>query len=191
MPRNVVLSHVKWITFVRQKKWYFIFGLIAILIMSSLGVSVKGTFFVFALTIIGAFSTYYRKYVKLTFGFETVTLATVLTTVAYGPVIGSIVGLVSAFGAEFIPELIDPSSFFWILSYIPVAFAVHSMNASGVPLFWLGMIATVIQNVIAEPIRIFSGDELMRGMGVLSVGGSTVSNIILFSVVASPLLSLM
>ncbi|MBI3051718.1 hypothetical protein HYY74_04650 [Candidatus Woesearchaeota archaeon] len=179
------------VSLVKRKKWLFIAVFFLLILLWSLGISMKAAFFITALTLTAALSTYYRVYMKFTLGFETVTLATVLTTVVYGPFVGIAVGLVSSFAAEFIPQLIDPSSFFWILSYIPAALAVAFLHSLGVPLFWLGMAATLIQNAIAEPIRLFSGDTLLRGMGVFSVTGSFISNLILFGVVAQPLLSLM
>ncbi|MBI4438913.1 hypothetical protein HY640_03200 [Candidatus Woesearchaeota archaeon] len=179
------------LSLLKRRKWLFISCLFVVLLLSSLGLTFKGAVFVVALSLTAGLSTYYRRYTKLTIGFETVTFATVLTAVAYGPLIGSIVGLVSSFAAEFIPQLIDPSSFLWILSYPVVALVCSSLFESGVSLFWVGFVGSFIQNVIAEPIRIFSGDEYLRTMGVLGVTGSTVFNIILFRTLASPLYAAM
>ena len=161
-----------------------------LIMLSSWGIKPKGALIIFLLTITASFSTYYRRYIKFTLGFETVTFATVIATVAYGPTVGIAVGLVSAFAAEFIPQMIDPSSFLWIFSYVLVALATWFLHGWGVPVFWLGMVASFIQNAVAEPIRIFSGDDYLRGMGIFSVVGSTMWNILLFSVLAGPVLSI-
>ena len=191
MRKGLAASFFRLASIAKKHKWPLIFGFFLLLFVTSLGVPIHGFIAIVILSVIAAFSTYYRKYVKLTVGFETVTFATVLCTVAYGPMIGALVGLVSCFAAEFIPQLIDPSSFLWILSYPVVALVVYWLHGLGVPLFWLGMAGTAVQNIIAEPIRFLSGDELLRTMGFLSVTGSIISNIILFNLLAGPVLSIM
>ncbi|MBI2575564.1 hypothetical protein HYV82_06790, partial [Candidatus Woesearchaeota archaeon] len=128
----------KFLALFLKKKWHFIAGFFALLLLLSFGILLKNVIIIAILTAIASLSTYYKYYIKFTVGFELVTFATVITTVAYGPLIGAMVGLVASIAAEVIPKLIDPSSFLWIISMPISAFAVAFFHSLGVPIFWLG-----------------------------------------------------
>ncbi len=200
LPSNIFIAKSKKfvigfpnsaLAFFWKNKTPFLIGLFAMLIFIALGTSAKGAIMAIILTIIASFSTYYKRYVKFTMGFELVTLATVLTTVAYGPLIGALVGFVSATAAEVIPQMIDPSSFFWILSLIVSAFAVAFFHGMGVPLFWLGFVSLTIQFIMTEPIRFFSGDSYLKTMSIVNIVTTTAWTVLWFKVVAPILIGIM
>ncbi|MBI2134176.1 hypothetical protein HYU11_05865 [Candidatus Woesearchaeota archaeon] len=167
--RFVVGLPNKSLAFFWRHKRFFILGFFCILVLVLFGGYIKNAVTILLLTLIASFSTYYKKYIRFTLGFELVTFSTVLTTVAYGPLIGAIVGFVSAVAAEVIPQLIDPSSLFWIISLPVSAFVVAFFHGLGVPLFWLGFISLFVQYAISEPMRIFSGDDYLRTMGFVNM----------------------
>ncbi|MBI4438367.1 hypothetical protein HY640_00375, partial [Candidatus Woesearchaeota archaeon] len=137
--------------FLKHKK-LFIAAIFAVLLLLFTGLELDEAIITITLTAIASFSTIYKKYLKFTIGFELVTFATVLTTLKYGLPIGAVVGFVSALAAEVIPQLIDPSSFFWILSLPASAFAVSFFHNLGVnSLLWLGLISLAVQFTISEP----------------------------------------
>lgn len=86
----------KFLALFLRKKWHFIAVFFVLLLLLAFGVVLKNVIIIAVLTAIASISTYYKHYIKFTVGFELVTFATVLTTVAYGPLIGAAVGLVSA-----------------------------------------------------------------------------------------------
>ncbi len=172
------------LAFFWKHKKFFLIGLFGLLVIFSLGSMLKAAFMILLLTLIASFSTFYKRYVKFTIGFELVTFSTVLTTVAYGPAIGALVGFVSAVAAEVIPQLIDPSSFFWIISLPVSAFAVAFFHGLGVPLFWLAYVSLAVQFIFSEPMRMLSGDEYLKTMGMVNMITSCVWTILWFKLLA-------
>ncbi|MBI3033948.1 hypothetical protein HYY72_02215 [Candidatus Woesearchaeota archaeon] len=181
----------KALVYFLKHKWIFILGFCLILFGYIRGVAIKNSVMIIVLILVASFSTYYKKYVKFTLGFELVTFATVLTTVAYGPMVGALVGFVSSIAAEVIPQLIDPSSFFWIISLPVSAFVVAFFSSMGVPLFWLGFISIATQFMISEPIRIFSGDSYLKTMGTVNIVTTAAWTVLWFKLLAPAVLPLM
>ncbi|GEM_PF-3986773 len=181
----------KFLALFLKKKWHFIAGFFALLLLLSFGVVLKNVIIIAILTAIASVSTYYKYYIKFTIGFELVTFATVLTTVSYGPLVGAMVGFAAAIAAEVIPKLIDPSSFFWILSVPASAFIVALFHSMGVPIFWLGLISIAVQFIISEPLRLLSGDEYLKTMSLVNIITTTVWTIMWFRVLAPIVLPMM
>lgn len=199
-PRGILMKHGKQLVtgvpnklliLFLKRKWLYIGVFFALLFVLALGINIKNVIMVVLLALVASFSTYYKKYIKFTIGFEFVTLATVLTAIAYGPLVGALVGLVSSIAAEVIPQLIDTSSFLWIISVPASAFVVYFFHGLGVPLFWLGIISILVQFIISEPIRIFWGDEYTRTMGWVNIVTTLGWTILWFRLLAPPLLSIL
>lgn len=181
----------KSVAFFWKHKKLFILGFFILLLLAVLGINIKSAVMVVLLTVIASVSTIYKKYMKFTIGFELVTFSTVLTAVAYGPLIGAIVGFVSAVAAEVLPQLIDPSSFFWILSLPLSAVLAAFLYSLGVPIFWLGMLSVVVQLAVSEPMRIFSGDQYLVTMGTVNIITTLVWNILFFKILAPAILPIL
>lgn len=174
-----------------RHKWLLIGGALTAFVILMFGIQLKNALVIVLLTLAASFSTYYKKYIKFTVGFELVTLATVLTAIAYGPFIGAIVGFVSSLAAEVIPQMIDPSSFFWIISVVVSAFAAAFLHSIGLPLFWIGMGALAVQLIISEPPRLFSGDQYLQSMAAVNIVTTLGWTVLWFRLLAEPLLTVM
>ncbi len=148
-------------------------------------------FFVIALIAIASVSTIYKYNIKLSFGFELVTMSTVLATIVYGPLVGAFVGLISSVLAEFLPQMIEASSIFWICSVTFSAFLVAIFFSLGIKsLLVLGLISFAFQMIISEPIRLLGPIEV-RLQGMLYVVTGLVWNIFVFTKIAPLILNIM
>src|SRR3989344_16846 len=103
---NAANGFAAWIF---NNKLKVILIVLAALILLNFTKTAITVFFVVFLILLGSLSTIYKFKIKISFGFELVTLATVLSTVAYGPLIGFFVGFISALAAELIPQMIEAS----------------------------------------------------------------------------------
>ncbi len=179
------------LAFFWKRRKLFLALFFAFLVLLLLGAALKAAIFIVILTVVASVSMYYKRFFRFTFGFELVTFSTVLVTVAYGPMIGAVVGFVSAVAAEVLPQMIDSSSFFWIISVPVSAFVVSFMFGIGVPLFWLGFVSLAVQFMISEPIRIFSGDQYLKSMGIVNIVTTSAWALLWFRFLAPVVLSMM
>ena len=184
------IASVNFIQFLIKHKWKVLIGILIFLFYVNATSAASSIFFIIFLIAIASVSTIYKYNVKLSFGFELVTMSTVLATVVYGPIIGAFVGLVSAILAEYLPQMIESSSMFWIISVALSAFLVAIFAGPNPNLLFLGLISFAFQMLIAEPIRLLGPIEL-RLQGLLYVVTGLIWNIFVFTRIAPFLLDLM
>ncbi len=178
------------IRLVMRHKWKIAIGLVALLFYINATSAATAVFFVIVLTALGAISTIYKLNMKISFGFELVTMATVLTTLAYGPIIGAFVGLISSILAEILPQMIESSSIFWISSTALSAFLVAFVHVFTSNLMVLGLTSFALQMLISEPVRLMGPPEI-KVQGLLYITTGLAWNIFVFAKIAPFVLSLM
>jgi len=184
------IAAVNFIRFLIKHKWKVLIGILVFLFYVNATSAASSIFFILFLIAIASVSTIYKYNVKLSFGFELVTMSTVLATVVYGPIVGAFVGLVSAILAEYLPQMIESSSMFWITSVTLSAFLVAIFNTPGQSLLLLGLLSFAFQMIISEPIRLLGPIEV-RLQGLLYVVTGLIWNIFIFTRVAPFILSIM
>lgn len=146
--------------YLQGHKFLALGALAGLLIAFSFRGYIKDALVIFLLGLVGIFSTYYKRYVRVPPAVELVTFGTVITGVAYGPVAGAVFGVVVTILAEVFNSGID----FFIVGYIParaaVGFASAFFPAAG--MIPLGLWMSVLYNVIAQPLYAFQSDAELR-----------------------------
>ena len=148
--------------------------------------------FIVGLTVLGSISTFYKYRIKLSLGVELCTLATVLCGIAYGPIIGMVVGIISCTLSVVLPQMVDATDVFYIVAFAivgllsPLMFHVFHLH-----LMIIAMIAVIIIMVISEPLRLLSGSVELQFMAWLFIVTNLAWNFLIFSWFGQGLLSLM
>jgi len=120
-------------------------------------------FFTITLILLGAFSMIYVRFFKYShyIGLELCLMATVLTSLAYGPLYGAVTGFVSIFLAFVISGYIKWSIFISVLT-LPVIGIVTPFFNSHVfhnNLAYLGVFMTILYDAIILPLYIMIGNS--------------------------------
>ncbi|MBN2368688.1 hypothetical protein JXC34_06715 [Candidatus Woesearchaeota archaeon] len=142
----------------RDKKRLMLVGLVAILFFYFLK-ELKEIFFILALTSLGALSLAPPRYFKYAHyvGFELCLMATVLTSLAYGPVIGALAGFISIFTGFVLSSYFKPTYFISVLAMPLMGLIVPIFRE--LPLFYLGVLMTLIYDAIVLPLYVCIGSS--------------------------------
>ncbi|MBI2133708.1 hypothetical protein HYU11_03435 [Candidatus Woesearchaeota archaeon] len=148
--------------------------------------SVKSLVVVSVLFVIGAFSTFYKRYFRAPPAFELMTFTTVVVTINYGFLAGLIYGALVQLSSEVLSGAIDAQ----IIIFVParallaawVWFGMHVLGISS--LFWLGMLAIVAYNLMVQPISFFVGDVQLKAKTIYYTIAYSLFNFFIFSVLS-------
>ncbi|TAL58271.1 MAG: hypothetical protein EPN86_00465 [Nanoarchaeota archaeon] len=176
--------------FILKHKWKIVAGIALFFLYVNATNTISSLLFIVFLIAVAAFSTFYKYWFKLSFGFELVTMTTVVTTILYGAIIGMIVGLISAILAELLPQMIESSSIFWITSVTLSALIVSVMHALGASILAMGLASFAFQMLISEPIRLIGPIEV-RMQAFLYLFTGFLWNLFIFTKVAPLLIAIM
>ena len=156
-----VWSEVK-ITFkpLVEKKKALAFLVLLLVVALVLGRYIKALLFICVLTIVASLSMVYNLVIRLSLGFEFIMLATVLCSVAYGPIVGVAVGLVSLFFAEFISTKLTYNTFVSFIGITIIGF-IASFNGGGNITMW-GIFMTVLYDLIIIPGYLITGSHPIK-----------------------------
>ncbi len=117
----------------------------------------KALLFVPLLIVIASFSMVYNLIIRFSFGFELIMLATVLCSVAYGPVVGVLVGFVSLFFAEIISSKMSYNTFISFIGIAVVAIVASSFSGDNISTW--GIMMTFLYDIIIVPLYLLSGSN--------------------------------
>lgn len=131
-----------------------------------------------ALFLLGTFSVYYKRKLDIPIGgIELVTFSIVVATLAYGPIVGFVFGLITSTAAEILSRNIGPTT--WIYSVTSGIAAVIVANIQA-PFFILGMIATAFVLLFNYVPLIVIGNEDIRSMAIFYVVTNVAFNLVIF-----------
>jgi len=137
----------------------------------------------------GAFGQVYRRSIRIPPAIEFVTFGTVLVGYSYGPWAGAIFGVVVTIAAEIMSSTIDA----FVVGYVPSRAAIgviaSFLTAQGI--VDVGIWMTVAYNVLAQPLYLLQPDAELRLKLVFFVTGNIIFNVMLFKLLAEPVLFLM
>lgn len=140
------------------------------------------------LILVASFSTFYFNYVVLPVNFELVKLATVLASVAYGPLPGLAVGVASTFFGKVLIGRIDEKLPLSMLAISAMALAAAFFHSPG-NIAGLGMALVAAYNLAMLGLSQAMGGDL--AWNVPYEGTNLLFNLFLFSKIAPVLLQLL
>jgi len=159
--------------------------LIALIIFA--GSFIKDAFVVLAFYIIASISLFYNRWIKISLGFEFITLATVFTGWLYGPVVGALVGFFSLTTAELITLRFTGST---IISLVAISFiGIIAHNFVSMDIRYAGLLLAFIYDLIIIPLYILTGSHPLRSF--LFMGTHLLWNAWLFFTIGPALLNLL
>lgn len=142
------------------------------------------------LLLLASFSTIYKKKMGMPLGgIELVTFGTVLTAVAFNPIIGLLFGIVSSLASEIISQNIGPLT--WIYVLITGFLGLLAGYFSHLNLFFLGVAFTASSLLFNQVIYLFIGDADIKSMTVVYIATNLIFNVILFATLGSRVLALL
>ena len=142
------------------------------------------------LFVLASFSTIYKRKLGIPLGgVELVTFGTVITAVAFGPIIGLLFGLVSSLASEILSQSIGPLTWIYALTMAFVGAFAGIFDSLG--LVFLGIAATVLTVLINQVIYLFIGDGEVKSMTAFYIAANIIFNIIVFTTISSRILTLL
>ncbi len=142
------------------------------------------------LLVLASFSTVYKRKMGMPLGgIELVTFGTVITAVAFNPVVGLLFGVVSSLASSIISQDIGPLT--WIYVFSAGLVGLLAGYFSYLNIVFIGVAATVMLLLINQLIYLFIGDADIKSMTAFYIATNLISNIILFATVGSRVLSLL
>lgn len=145
---------------------------------------------VILLLLLASFSTVYKRKMGMPLGgFELVTFGTVLTAVAFNPIVGLLFGIVSSLASEIISQNIGPLT--WIYVLITGLLGLLAGYFSHLNLVFLGVAFTAASLLLNQAIYLFIGDADIKSMTVFYIATNLIFNIILFATLGSRVLALL
>lgn len=136
--------------------------------------------------LIGMFSTFYQNFFKSPINFEMVKFVTVLTSVAYGPIPGMLVGMISSFIGKLISGRLEADSFVSLIAIAIISFLAYAFRSMDIVM--LGMLMVVLYHLIIFPAVLMLGGTM--GYGIIYSGSNIIFNLIIFSYLGRFVLSL-
>ena len=154
-------------------------------------VNYKKIFFTITLILLGAVSLIHSRYFKYShyIGFELCTLATVLTSLAYGPGYGMITGFTSITFGFILSGYFKPTYFISVLT-MPLLGILVPFFSSHLSLPFLGLLMTLIYDAIILPLYVLVGGSRIPSAAVFFVT-HVLFNIWIFSTIAPFVYSIM
>ena len=122
-----------------------------------LGSSLKMIIVVGIFIIVASFSTFYYNYFHSPVNFELVKFATIISSVAYGSLIGVSVGVITAIFSRIWSGRLDQRTLISIFGIIIIALAASILKGYDIKL--LGIALVVLYHLITVPMSLSMGDN--------------------------------
>ena len=151
----------------------------------------KQLFFTLLLILLGAVSLIHSRYFKYShyIGFELCLMATVLTSLAYGPVYGMVTGFTSITLGFILSGYFKPTYFISVLT-MPLIGLLVPFFSNHLSLPYLGLLMTLIYDAIILPLYVLVGGSRIPSASIFFVT-HVLLNIWIFSTIAPIILRLM
>ena len=144
----------------KNRKLFFVL-LILFLILAFFVSNFKKYFFTILLIVIASLSFLPQRYFKFFnyIGFEFCMMSVVLITLSYGRIYGVFSAFVSITAGYILSGSFKPSSFISIFALPFVAFIIPFFNAFNLSIFYLGILMTIIYDIIILPLYLLMGSR--------------------------------
>lgn len=178
---NSISTYRKGIT---RKHFWIAAGLIILLIL--LNYNIKAVIVVSLLGLLASYSTIYKRYLRIPSAIEFITFGTVMTSIAFGPTVGAIFGVVTTFAAEIISGAVDIFTFLYMFvrAFIGLS-AGYLYYQAGFGIVMVGVISSVIFICISAPFYILPGDFEAKLKAVYFFIVNIGFNFILFTILGN------
>lgn len=154
----------------------------AVAILAFFGRNLKDILFVSVFAVAASFSTIYKRTIRVPSAVELVTLGTVVTGVAYGPLVGALFGIVTTIASEIISSGVDVNTLFYVVSRgLAGGFAQAMVVSLGWGIVTAGMAALVIFHVVSDFIYVVSGGVEAVPKVLYFIVVNTIFNLIMFT----------
>ncbi len=121
--------------------------------------SIKGVLVISVLAVIASYSTIYKRVVRIPSAIELVTLGTVVVSISYGPLPGAIFAVVTTIASEIISSAVDMFTLVYAFARGVIGVvAVYAYPMVGGNIVLLGLLMTLLFNVICQPVYLLPGD---------------------------------
>ncbi|MBI2145608.1 hypothetical protein HYU18_04790 [Candidatus Woesearchaeota archaeon] len=175
----------------REHKWYVIFSVTLAIMLVLFTAQVKAFFVITGLGLLATFSTLYKRVLQAPPVFELTTLTTVAVSVFYGPIVGALFTFVITITSEVMAQALDPFSVTYIFPRIAVAFVSPWLFAGGMDIGLLGLLMSLLYNVLQQPVYWLLTDPEKRIKSVYFSSLNIPLNFIIFKFVGEPLFVLL
>lgn len=163
----------------------------ALLVMLIFGRHIKDVLLVSGLAFAASYSTIYKRTIRTPSAVELVTLGTVVTGAAYGPLAGALFGVITTVASEIISSGVDVNTLFYAISRgISGGIAQLLVVNLGLSVVMAGMAALVIFHAVSDFIYIVSGGVEVIPKIIYFIIVNTLFNLLVFAFLGGPLLSL-
>lgn len=165
--------------------------LAVIAVIALFGRNLKDIILVAVLAFAASYSTIYKRTIRMPSAVELVTLGTVVTGAAYGPLVGALFGIFTTIASEIISSGVDVNTLFYAVSRgIAGGVAQLLIVNFGLGVVMAGMAALVIFHVVSDFIYVVSGGIEAVPKVVYFVVVNTLFNLLVFTFFGNLLLSL-
>ncbi|MBI2664620.1 hypothetical protein HYX10_04745 [Candidatus Woesearchaeota archaeon] len=138
-------------------KWRYVLPFSAVLwLYLFLGSNIKAVAIVSVLAVAASYSTIYKRVVRVPSAIELVTLGTVVTSIAYGPLVGAIFGVLTTIASEIISSAVD--MFTMVYAFARGVIGATAFFLAGMNIVLLGVLMVLLFNLICQPVYMLPGD---------------------------------
>lgn len=163
----------------------------AVAVVLLFGRNIKDILLVSVLAFAASYSTIYKRTIRMPSAVELVTLGTVITGAAYGPLVGVLFGVITTVASEIISSGVDVNTLFYAVSRgISGGVAQLLIVNFGWSVVTAGMAALVIFHVVSDAIYLISGGVEAVPKVIYFAVVNTLFNLLVFAFLGGPLLSL-
>ncbi len=174
------------------KKQAAIIAVIALALVALFHNFFKALLAVMLLFLLGAFSTFYKKKLEGfgAIGFELVTFTTIITGIAFGPLIGALFGFATALSSVLISKDVGVTTPLFLLVTAIAGGLAHPLSARfGIVLLGVMLVLFSTLTILAFTF-LFYRDAEIRAAGMLGILTNLAVNYIFLSYLAKPILAL-
>ena len=165
-------------------------ALIAIALLVALllfGTAIKPLLMITLLILVASFSTFYHNFFRSPVNFELVKLATIISSVAYGSVVGILVGVSSDIIGRALSGRFDQDTITSLGAMVVIAILAGMFRTANISV--LGIILVVVYYLMILPFLFIFGKDLARAS--IYIGSNILFNALLFMNVAPLVLNVM
>ena len=175
----------------KRHKQYIILAVTAVAVFVLFTAQVKAFLIITSLGIVATFSQFYKRVFQAPPVFEFVTLTVVAVSVFYGSLIGALFAAVVTITSEVASQAIDPFTITYIPPRIAIAFVAPLLYHGGMNATILGLLMSVLYNVLQQPVYWLLTDPEKRIKSLYFSSLNIPLNWLIFKFLGLPLFELL
>lgn len=166
--------------YLMSKRWYILVLFVFVILFVAFTQEIIAIMFIAFYAFIGSFGQIYRRnFEQIPPSIEFVTFGTVMISAVYGMFIGILFGVIITLSSEIISGKIDV----FVINYLAgrIVIAVAAALLAGLPVLWLGLIMTVLYNIVAQLLYALQPDFELRAKLFFYLATNIPFNFIIFA----------